>query len=260
MVSLLFALIVGSSFLLITADSTEEPWIPDDGHLTASDIAAYTAESENADPPTDRLAFQAASLGDLPWNLKLVNRDYRLAEDFAPEALAEIPAGRWAKSSYYVDARIEEDVLSLLQAAEEAGCHPTVISAYRPYDYQQTLFANRVRRAETEEGLEGDEALERAAFWVALPGASEHQMGLALDIVDAGYSNLDEGQESTVTQQWLMEHCAEYGFILRYPTDKSAITGIGYEPWHYRYVGQRAAADIMASGLSFEEWLTQRLG
>ena len=105
--------------------------------------------------------------------------------------------------------------------------------------------------------MEGAEAEEAAAFWVAPPGASEHQTGLAVDIVDADYLELDEGQESTATQQWLMTHCTEYGFILRYPTDKSATTGIGYEPWHYRYVGKEAASAITQSSLCLEEWLVE---
>ena len=92
-------------------------------------------------------------------------------------------------------------------------------------------------------------------MWVARPGTSEHQTGLAVDIVDTSYQILDEGQENTPVQQWLMAHCAEYGFILRYPTDKSEITGVGYEPWHYRYVGVEAAREIMANGLCLEEYL-----
>ena len=105
--------------------------------------------------------------------------------------------------------------------------------------------------------MEGTEAEEAAAFWVAPPGASEHQTGLAVDIVDADYQELDEGQEATATQQWLMAHCAEYGFILRYPTNKSATTGIGYEPWHYRYLGREVAPAVAQSGLCLEEWLAE---
>ena len=193
----------------------------------------------------------------LPWNLRLVNRDWRLVEDFAPDDLAELPESRWAERGreHFVDARVYDDLVAMLEAAEEDGVDPLVLSSYRPYAYQEDLFARRVARAEEEEGLEGDAAVEAAAFWVAPPGASEHQTGLAVDIVDAGYTELDEGQETTATQQWLMEHCAEYGFILRYPTDKSAVTGIGYEPWHYRYVGREAAPAITESGLCFEEWI-----
>ena len=91
---------------------------------------------------------------------------------------------------------------------------------------------------------------------MAPPGASEHQTGLAVDIVDADYLELDEGQEETATQQWLMIHCAEYGFILRYPTDKSATTGIGYEPGTTA-TSQEAASAITQSGLCLEEWLVE---
>ena len=96
-----------------------------------------------------------------------------------------------------------------------------------------------------------------AARWVAQPGTSEHQTGLALDIVAAGYQILDEEQEDTAEQKWLMENSWKYGFILRYPSEKSDITGIGYEPWHYRYVGKAAAADIYRTGVCLEEYLSQ---
>ena len=90
---------------------------------------------------------------------------------------------------------------------------------------------------------------------VALPGTSEHQLGLALDLVDESYQNLDEGQENTKVQKWLMQNSWRYGFILRYPTDKSSVTGIIYEPWHYRYLGRDMARDVYESGLCLEEFL-----
>ncbi len=89
---------------------------------------------------------------------------------------------------------------------------------------------------------------------MARPGTSEHQTGLAVDIVDTSYQLLDEAQEGTAVQKWLMTHCAEYGFILRYPTEKSDLTGVNYEPWHYRYVGEAAAREIMERGLCLEEY------
>ena len=98
------------------------------------------------------------------------------------------------------------------------------------------------------------EAEEKVAYWVARPGTSEHQAGLAVDIVDTNYQSLDEQQEETPVQLWLMEHCAEYGFILRYPSGKSDLTGVGYEPWHYRYVGEEAAREIMDQGVCLEEY------
>lgn len=222
---------------------------------------ASTAESATeADPATPADAeTPPMALEDLPWNLRLVNRDHPLAADFVPSNLAELPDESWVEPhvNHRVDARIVEDLTAMLTTAETEGVRPVICSSFRTYDYQENLFENRIERAEHEDHLEGTEAEEAAAFWVAPPGASEHQTGLAVDIVDADYQELDEGQEATATQQWLMAHCTEYGFILRYPTDKSATTGIGYEPWHYRYVGKEAASDIAESGLCLEEWLVE---
>lgn len=220
----------------------------------AADPAAEGEPATPADAETP-----STTLEDLPWNLRLVNREHPLDADFEPNNLAELPDASWVEPhvNHRVDARIVEDLTAMLTAAEAAGTHPIICSSFRTYDYQKNLFENRIERAEREEHLEGTEAEEAAAFWVAPPGASEHQTGLAVDIVDADYLELDEGQEETATQQWLMIHCAEYGFILRYPTDKSATTGIGYEPWHYRYVGKEAASAITQSGLCLEEWLVE---
>ena len=90
---------------------------------------------------------------------------------------------------------------------------------------------------------------------MARPDTSEHQLGLAADIVSAGNQILDESQEQTPEQQWLLSHCQEYGFILRYPSGKTELTGVSYEPWHYRYVGVEAAGEIMEQGLCLEEYL-----
>ena len=93
---------------------------------------------------------------------------------------------------------------------------------------------------------------------MAVPGTSEHQLGLAVDLVDNHNWSLDESQASMPAQQWLIKHSWEYGFILRYPGDKGELTGIIYEPWHYRYVGKEAARVIHQQGLCLEEYLAQR--
>ena len=98
--------------------------------------------------------------------------------------------------------------------------------------------------------------MKEAGRWVAVPGTSEHETGMALDIVSYSYQLLNEQQENTAEQKWFMEHCWEYGFILRYPKDKTEVTGIGYEPWHYRYVGREHAAKLYESGLCLEEYIT----
>lgn len=201
---------------------------------------------------TEPAAKAAMSLEDLPWNLRLVNKDHPLDENFPLPDLEEITDG------YAVDARIRDDLAAFLKAARKAGYDPIVCSAFRSHDRQRELYRARVRQSK-KEGKRGQEAKEDAAFWVAPPYASEHEAGLAVDLVDGDYQKLDEKQETTATQKWLMKHCTKYGFILRYPTDKSAITGIGYEPWHYRYVGKEAASAIAESGLCFEEWIERYL-
>lgn len=104
-------------------------------------------------------------------------------------------------------------------------------------------------------GYTRDMAESYASMWVAIPGTSEHHTGLAFDIVASDYVVLDSSQATTRVQQWLMENCHNYGFILRYPEDKVNITGINYEPWHYRYVGVEAATYIMEHGICLEEYL-----
>ena len=106
------------------------------------------------------------------------------------------------------------------------------------------------------QGYSQEDAQTEAARWVARPGTSEHQLGLAVDIVAESYPVLDAGQEDTPEQQWLMANSYRYGFVLRYPEGKSYITGIGYEPWHYRYVGVEAAEQMYRDDLCLEEYLT----
>ncbi len=187
---------------------------------------------------------------EFPWYLTLVNRDNPLPVDFQPPELSMI------RSEKYLDSRAYPDLEAMLEAAQEEDLYPLVCSAFRAREYQETLFQEEIQR-HLDRGLSQEEAEAEAAMWVAVPGTSEHELGLAVDIVDLDYQMLDEEQEQTEVQQWLMAHCAEYGFILRYPTDRSDVTGIDYEPWHYRYVGRAAAAEIMGRNLCLEEYLEQ---
>lgn len=182
------------------------------------------------------------------WNLLLVNGEHPLPEDFAAPELTGLRNGQ------SVDSRIYPALQKMMDAARAAGYNPLVCSSFRTWEKQEQLFRNKVRRL-MDQGYSAGAAEAEAARWVALPGTSEHQAGLAADIVDADYQHLDRAQEDRPVQQWLMAHCAEYGFVLRYPEDKSELTGIGYEPWHYRYVGEEAAAAIMEQGICLEEYL-----
>ncbi len=120
---------------------------------------------------------------------------------------------------------------------------------------QKKLFRQQTQEY-LNQGYSTREAQELAAESVAIPGTSEHQLGLAVDIVDYNHPQLDQTQEDTQVQKWLMENSWRYGFILRYPPEKSDITGIIYEPWHYRYVGKAAAKEIYQQNITLEEYLS----
>jgi len=179
--------------------------------------------------------------------LILVNRWHPLDSDYAPE-LTSLSDGT------QVDKRCAQELMTMLEDCNNAGFSPYICSAYRTIAKQQELYDNKVQRL-INDGWPEHLAEERAATEVARPGTSEHHLGLAFDIIDSGYTVLDEEQENTSTQRWLIENSWKYGFILRYPEGKSEITGIIYEPWHYRYVGREAAAAIHESGLCLEEYL-----
>ena len=142
----------------------------------------------------------------------------------------------------------------MMDACKAAGYSPFLCSAYRTQETQQGLYDNKVQRL-VDSGMSEEEAKVEAAKAVAIPGTSEHQLGLAVDIVDANMQDLTDEQENTATQKWLMANSWRYGFIHRYPNGRTDITGIIYEPWHYRYVGKDAAQDIFNRDITLEEYL-----
>ena len=160
-------------------------------------------------------------------------------------------------NGHKVDKTCYNDLVAMLDACKAAGFRPIVRSSYRTQATQKQLYENKVNQWKGY-GYAEEEARKQAAAIVAPPGTSEHQLGWAVDLVDASYQVLNEKQATMPAQKWLMEHSWEYGFILRYPVNKSDVTGIIYEPWHYRYVGREHAKAIYESGLCLEEWLEQR--
>ena len=185
------------------------------------------------------------SLSD--WRLVLVNPWNSLTDTFTPY-LVELENG------HAVDMRIASDLKDMLDAAEAEGLSIIICSSYRSSETQQALYTQKVNQY-LAEGFSQEDAEREAGRWVAVPGTSEHQTGLAIDLVALSYQILDEKQEETPEQKWLIENSYKYGFILRYPSDKSHITGINYEPWHYRYVGEEAAREIYENDLCLEEYL-----
>lgn len=181
------------------------------------------------------------------WNLILVNKQHPIPQDYTFE-LGTI-AG-----SMECDARILPELFSMLQDAKDDGINLAVCSPYRDISRQQKLF-NRKIKMHMGNGYSYMEAYKKASQIVTVPGASEHQIGLALDIISDNYTSLDEGFGETEAGKWLKENSKEYGFILRYPKGKEYITGIDYEPWHFRYVGKDAASIIMENEITLEEFV-----
>lgn len=186
---------------------------------------------------------------DKDWNLVLVNYKYPIKSGYVPEM--RVVDGR---SIFTFDTRAADALEKMLNDCRADGLDPLICSAYRTQELQEQLFSNQVN-SYTSRGYSYEEAVELAKKSVAYPGTSEHQLGLAVDIVSLHYQILDEGQLKTAEQQWLMNNCWKYGFILRYPSEKTDITGVIFEPWHYRYVGIEAAKEITEQGITLEEYL-----
>lgn len=174
------------------------------------------------------------------WELTLVNAQNPIGEA-VPEDLAELEGGR------YFDGRAVDALKEFIAAARAEGLSVCLSSTYRSYSEQSYLFTRKVGQCG------GDEAA--TARIVTRPGTSEHQLGLCADITDKFYEVKTRDLEKTALFQWMYAHCQEYGFILRYPADKESVTGVMYEPWHFRYVGKEAAAYIMENNLCLEEFL-----
>lgn len=183
--------------------------------------------------------------------LLLVNRDHPLPEGYAPE-LTKLQDWDLSVASVMYD-----DLCRMLEAGRAEGLRFEICSAYRSHETQQALFDEDVARYMAQ-GMTESDAIAATAQYTMLPGCSEHETGLAVDIVSQENQLLDESQAQTAETRWLQAHCWEYGFILRYPPDKSGLTGIAYESWHYRYVGIDAARYLHEQELTLEELWAQQ--
>lgn len=206
-----------------------------------------TAEETDVDGEED--GREEVVFDEEDWKLVLINKQHPIPEDYT-FTLGPI---KTIKGTMKCDERIIEELLAMMYAASEDGVNLAICSPYRDLAWQEVLF-NRKIKAYMNKGMSYMEAYKISSQAVTVPGASEHQIGLAIDIVSDTYVTLDEGFADTSAGKWLAEHCAEYGFILRYPKGKEYITSIEFEPWHFRYVGKEAATIIMEEGLCLEEF------
>ena len=228
----LVALIVGAVFIVKGCKKDET-------------LPADDQQEQQTDTPEENTQEPPANVDDEL--LTVVNPWNPLPEDWVCD-LVTLSDGR------RVDSRCYEAFEEMMAACRDAGYAPFLCSAYRTQETQQSLYDNKVQRL-MNSGMGEEEAKVEAAKAVAIPGTSEHQLGLAVDIVDANMQDLTDEQENTETQKWLMANSWRYGFIHRYPNDKTDITGIIYEPWHYRYVGKAAAQDIFNRDITLEEYV-----
>lgn len=176
------------------------------------------------------------------WNLILINKDNRIPDSYDVKLLK-------LSNGQKVDERIYPDLQRMFDDARADGIELFVAQGYRTENEQQQMLDNKIKEYKNL-GKSPEEAKELAEQWVAVPGTSEHQIGIAVDInADTDKCSPDE------LYSWLSQNAHKYGFINRYPEDKTDITGIIYEPWHYRYVGTDAAKEIYEKGICLEEYI-----
>lgn len=185
--------------------------------------------------------------------LLLVNAEHPISADFNKKGdLVSLDKKYINGSLNQVDKGIYPYLIAMLDAARADGVKLYVRSPYRSYNTQKMLFTNKVNRV-IKGGTPADQAEAVAARAVARPGTSEHQTGLAID-----FNIADSEFEQMPAFGWMKEHAADYGFILRYPKDKTEVTGIMYESWHWRFVGINVAKEMNGLGVTLEEYLEQK--
>jgi len=218
---------------------------------TSSEAKTSSASKVSSTSSKDTSDTVSAYLPNGDWRLIIANKQHPLPESYKVNV-------SYVSGSYRLDSRAVDAYNSMISAAKKDGVSLVIISGFRTYQGQTTLFNNKVNKY-LNQGYSREKAKELAAQYVAPPGTSEHLTGLAVDLISPDWysynSDLNSNFENTKQFKWLYENCAEYGFVLRYPKDKVDITGYSYEPWHYRYVGEKAAKEIMSKKICLEEYV-----
>lgn len=258
------AILAGEEDSLI--DDEDVTYGPDDEEITNVDVTMYSAddilteakvnETLNDNIKEEEIFIEnekiimLADLDKNDWRLILINKQHPVPEDY------EFILGT-IQGNMKCDERIIDNLFEMLLSAKDEGVSLFICSPYRDYNRQTVLFDRKIKAYVTK-GLTYAEAYSVASMQVTAPGASEHQIGLALDIVCNYHARLDYAFGETDAGIWLADNSYKYGFILRYPYGAGDITGIIYEPWHFRYVGIEAATYIKQNNITLEE-LTDRL-
>ena len=223
--------------------------------------------------------FAAVSCDEKPQNnddrkddmyLILVNKSNPAGKSYSPDGLVDLDKSYTnASKAISLEEKTAEAAISMIDAMRRAGIdNVTVTSGYRTYEYQEQLFARYIAEEKAKHPTWSNEEVRAEVLtYSAAPGKSEHQTGFCLDLITDEMVGLwnygsetpnnpyDKGFAETAAFEWLKEHAHEYGFILRFPEDKTEITGYSYESWHYRYVGVEHAKNIHEEGITLEEYL-----
>lgn len=217
----------------------------DEESVDVSEDYSVNTNNEPADFETS-ISKRIASFNLEDWNLILVNKDNPLE--------ADVDCKLKSFDGFDVDTRIYDDLDAMYKAAKEDGINLLMASGYRNYNTQVYLYEKKINYFKRL-GYSQNEATEIASMKVTPPLTSEHETGLAVDILSYSHNCMDSDFGNSDAGIWLKEHSFEYGFILRYPEGKEEITKIQYEPWHFRYVGKEAAEFIYINNLTFEEFV-----
>lgn len=221
------------------------PQLPELPELPAESLAQPAENGAQQSPLT---AAQAQALLDDP-RMILVSRPHRITEDYPVETKE---CGSATAINKTLQTEAANAFLSMQAAAARDGVDVRMQSGYRSVSYQKKLYDNKTQYYRNK-GLSEAAAREKAAAIVNPPGCSEHNCGLAADLNSPEHTTLDTGFADTAAFRWLCENAEQYGFILRYPKEAESVTGITYEPWHWRYVGPENAALLNRSGLCLED-------
>lgn len=176
-------------------------------------------------------------------NVIIVNKENKLDRRYIPKSLV-LPNIKIQGNCSLVSEEMVDDLELMFDAALKDGVNLIGVSGYRSFEYQEGLYS----LAES-----GNSSYD--SDYVAMPGYSEHQTGLAIDVLSDEYLVLDDGFKNTKAYEWLVNNCYKYGFIIRYPEHKELITGYPFEPWHLRYVGIDIATEIAKKGITLEEYV-----
>ena len=204
--------------------------------------------AENGVQQSTLTAAQAQALLDDP-RMILVSRTHPITEDYPVETKE---CGSATAINKTLQTEAADAFLAMQAAAAKDGVDVRMQSGYRSVSYQKKLYDNKTQYYR-DKGLSEAAAREKAAVIVNPPGCSEHNCGLAADLNSPEHTTLDTGFADTAAFRWLCENAEQYGFILRYPKEAESVTGITYEPWHWRYVGPENAALLNRSGLCLED-------